>query len=81
MRKVPVLSVMVWSDHDEDATRAFLQKYTRRIQGMAVPIKAERPLNAHTVAHDDYGQLYPKARNRTDGYFGEESFLSAFDEK
>jgi FAD binding domain len=75
-----VLSLMVWSDDDEEATRQFLENQTKHFEGMAVPSAAGKLLNAHTVAEDVYGSLYPDARYITDGYFGDETYLDCPDE-
>ncbi|KAG7356633.1 FAD linked oxidase-like protein [Nitzschia inconspicua] len=75
-----VLSLVVWSDDDEIPTRQFLEEQTKHFEGMAISPATAKPVNAHTLARDVYGPLYPNARYITDGYFGDESYLGSCDE-
>jgi hypothetical protein len=81
MKTCVVLSLMVWSDEDEAATRDFLEDVTKHIKGVVTPSRPGNPLNAHTIAQDVFGKLYTDARYLTDAYFGDESLLKAPDEE
>jgi len=77
MKKVVLLSLMAWSDKEEDETKEFVKNLIKDITGTIVPSKPGAPIPHALVAKQCFEMLYPaNVRYLTEAYIGGASSLA-----
>jgi hypothetical protein len=77
--KMAILSLMIWSDDDEETTRATLEKYTKEFSGTLLP-SAPELLDSRDVAQT-FAPFYPEARYLTEAMNMDESVFDMSDDE